>query len=53
MALTAMGLISFLLAYVFGSVALDTARYWFYIATLITAWAGIWFIGRAVKNDKK
>jgi multidrug transporter EmrE-like cation transporter len=47
------GIISFIMAYAFGSWALDTARYWYYIATLVFIWAGFWFIGRAIKNDHK
>jgi len=49
----AKGVVDLLLAYAFGSWAIDTGRYWFYIATLFFTWAGVWFLARAIKNDRK
>jgi hypothetical protein len=50
---TVKGLVDILLAYAFGSWALDTGRWWYYIATVAFTLLGIWFIGRAIKNDRK
>lgn len=47
------GLGDLVLAYIFGSWALDTARYWYYLLCLFFTWLGIWFLARAIKNDRK
>ncbi len=49
----AKGLFDLVLAYIFGSWAIDTGRYWYYILCLVFILLGIWFLARAIKNDKK
>ena len=44
------GVLAFIAAYAFGSWAIDTGRYWYYIATLIFTLYGMSRLARAIKN---